>query len=186
VIGSDAFLGCGSLTSINIPSSVLAIGEMAFTYCRNLTNVSLSLSTRLENEVFGSDVQIHYRDFHIEYATNDILGKFDYSYYEYRDTNNIGDVFALWADIALNRFDFISIYYDYETSSWFVDSVLYSIDEWLSKDALLIDTYIGDGIPTRGISFFDRTNLKRYFSISEDGITNGVYHLREIYPETNG
>ena len=38
-IGDDAFKGCRSLTSINIPNSVTHIGDNAFWLCRNLSSI---------------------------------------------------------------------------------------------------------------------------------------------------
>ena len=40
-IGSFAFDGCSSLTSITVPNSVTTIGEMAFYGCSSLTSISL-------------------------------------------------------------------------------------------------------------------------------------------------
>ena len=40
-IGSDAFWGCSSLTSVTIPNSVTSIGDYAFWGCRSLTSVTI-------------------------------------------------------------------------------------------------------------------------------------------------
>ena len=40
-IGSDAFQGCTSLTSVTIPDSVTSIGGWAFYYCTSLTSVTI-------------------------------------------------------------------------------------------------------------------------------------------------
>ena len=40
-IGEDAFWGCTSLTSVNIPDSVTTIGESAFYECESLTSVNI-------------------------------------------------------------------------------------------------------------------------------------------------
>ena len=40
-IGSDAFWGCRSLTSVTIPNSVTSIGDYAFWGCRSLTSVTI-------------------------------------------------------------------------------------------------------------------------------------------------
>ena len=40
-IGSDAFQGCTSLTSVTIPDSVTSIGKGAFSYCKSLTSVTI-------------------------------------------------------------------------------------------------------------------------------------------------
>ena len=40
-IGSDAFVGCTSLTSVTIPNSVTSIGGSAFSGCTNLTSITI-------------------------------------------------------------------------------------------------------------------------------------------------
>ena len=40
-IGNCAFEGCGSVTSIEIPSSVISIGSRAFAYCTGLTSIEI-------------------------------------------------------------------------------------------------------------------------------------------------
>ena len=40
-IGSNAFNGCRSLTSITIPESVTSIGDYAFEYCEKLTSINI-------------------------------------------------------------------------------------------------------------------------------------------------
>ena len=40
-IGKEAFIGCASLTSVEIPDSVTSIGEKAFSDCKGLTSVEI-------------------------------------------------------------------------------------------------------------------------------------------------
>ena len=52
-IGDDAFYGCSSITSIEIPSSVTSIGEDAFRGCSSLTSVEIPSSvTSIGNYAF--------------------------------------------------------------------------------------------------------------------------------------
>lgn len=52
-IGNDAFKGCGSLTSVEIPSGVTSIGESAFWVCTSLTSVKIpSGVTSIGNNAF--------------------------------------------------------------------------------------------------------------------------------------
>ena len=53
-IGSSAFYGCTSLTSIKIPSGVTSIGSSAFVRCSSLTSIEIpSGMTRIEESVFS-------------------------------------------------------------------------------------------------------------------------------------
>ena len=40
-IGSEAFMGCGSLTSITLPESLISIGNEAFSLCSGLTSIEI-------------------------------------------------------------------------------------------------------------------------------------------------
>ena len=52
-IGSYAFYGCESLTSITIPNSVTSIGEYAFEGCKSLTSITIPNSvTSIGNHAF--------------------------------------------------------------------------------------------------------------------------------------
>lgn len=52
-IGTDAFTGCASLSSVVIPDGVTCIGTNAFTFCNGLTRVTIPNSvTNIEYEAF--------------------------------------------------------------------------------------------------------------------------------------
>ena len=54
IIGNSAFLGCESLTNINIPNSVTNIGDRAFMGCNSLTSINIPNSvTYIGNSAFG-------------------------------------------------------------------------------------------------------------------------------------
>ena len=54
VIGDEAFQGCESLTSINIPNSVTTIGNWAFEGCNSLTSINIPNSvTTIGDWAFG-------------------------------------------------------------------------------------------------------------------------------------
>ena len=54
IIGSGAFSGCSSLTSINIPSSVTSIRTSAFSDCSSLTSINIpSFVTSIEQSAFS-------------------------------------------------------------------------------------------------------------------------------------
>jgi len=101
--------------------------------------------------------------------------------HEFEDEGNLGDGIAITSDITLNDFSFIAVDYDYEADSWIVERTLFSIPELKSSEhmeAFQANTNVGDGIPSRGISFTDG-NRKRYFYISESGV-DGSLSLTEF------
>ena len=49
-IGSYAFDGCTSITSVTIPSSVTSIGESAFNNCTSLTSIAIPSSVRMSGK----------------------------------------------------------------------------------------------------------------------------------------
>lgn len=54
-IGSIAFMGCGSLTSVLIPNSVTSIGQSAFSGCSGLSSIDIPNSvTTIDKDVFYS------------------------------------------------------------------------------------------------------------------------------------
>ncbi len=87
-IGSYAFDGCTSITSVTIPSSVTSIGESAFNNCTSLTSIAIPSSVRMSgkdafkgctslNDVYITDVAawcgIDFRDYNsnpFNYANN--------------------------------------------------------------------------------------------------------------------
>ena len=87
-IGSYAFDGCTSITSVTIPSSVTSIGESAFNNCTSLTSVAIPSSVRMSgkdafkgctslNDVYITDVaaflKIYFESYHsnpFNYANN--------------------------------------------------------------------------------------------------------------------
>ena len=53
-IGSEAFYGCSSLTSVTLGNSVMSIGDYAFKHCYGLTSITIPNSvTSIGNEAFA-------------------------------------------------------------------------------------------------------------------------------------
>lgn len=87
-IGSDAFLGCSSLTSVTIPNSVTSIGSYAFANCSSLASVTIPNSvtsigsktfydcSSLSNVTIGNSVEsIGYRAFYGCSALTKVVSK---------------------------------------------------------------------------------------------------------------
>ncbi|MCL1910581.1 MAG: hypothetical protein FWG13_00035 [Leptospirales bacterium] len=104
----------------------------------------------------------------IERADN-VPNKFD-SIYQYND-NNGSERIIIWSDATLKNFDFISVGFG---DSLFPENILYSIKELSPKKAFVVQTFVSGTIPSRGISFLDKNNKKRYFYISESGLDGSL------------
>lgn len=53
-IGNSAFLGCGALTSVVVPTSVTSIGNNAFFFCLSLKSIEIPSSVKsIGNDAFG-------------------------------------------------------------------------------------------------------------------------------------
>ena len=110
----------------------------------------------------------------IERVTDKVLNSFD-SFYEYSDSD-YGEKIIIWTTEIRKNFDFISVGAEFtgEQSSFFAEDILYSIKELSTQKALVIKMLISEGIPSRGISFLDEDNTKRYFYISESGFDGSL------------
>ena len=107
-------------------------------------------------------------------ATDQVINMSD-DVYEYND-NDYGEKIVIRTDVTLKNLDFISIGLEDtgEQLSFFAEDILYSINELSPKKALVIKTFISEGIPSRGISFLDKNSIKRCFYISENGMDNSL------------
>ncbi|MCL2182828.1 MAG: hypothetical protein FWB85_05090 [Chitinispirillia bacterium] len=101
--------------------------------------------------------------------------------HEFEDKGNLGDGITITSDITIKDFSFIAVDYDYEADSWIVERTLFTIPELKSSEhseAFQANTNVGDGKPSRGITFIDG-NTRRYFYISESGV-DGSLSLTEF------
>ena len=101
--------------------------------------------------------------------------------HEFEDKDNLGNGIVITSDITIKDFSFIAVDYDYEADSWIVERTLFTIPELKSSEhseAFQANTNVGDGKPSRGITFIDG-NTRRYFYISESGV-DGSLSLTEF------
>jgi hypothetical protein len=101
-------------------------------------------------------------------ATDELLSKYN-SFYEYSDDN--GEKILIWTDIALKNFEFISIGFEIEEGQFllFSEKVLYSVNELPPEKPFVVRMFVSEGIPSSGISYLNKNNVKKYFYISESG-----------------
>ena len=52
VISKTCFTNCDSLLEVNVPDSVIYIGEWAFAHCQNMKKISISKNTEIDNNAF--------------------------------------------------------------------------------------------------------------------------------------
>ena len=81
-IGSGAFIGCASLTSVTIPEGVTSIGKSAFRYCTGLISVTIPSSvTSIGDYAFSECSRLTDLYCYAEKVPTTGLRAFYYSYY---------------------------------------------------------------------------------------------------------
>ena len=110
----------------------------------------------------------------IGHATDQVINKSD-ELYEYNDSD-YGEKIVIRTDGIQKNLDFISIGFESRDGQTvlFAEDILYSINELSPEKVLVIKTLISEGIPSRGVSFLDANNIKRYFYIIESGIDGSL------------
>lgn len=63
-IGKYAFFG-SSLVSVNLPASVMTIGERAFGYCKNLRNLRIPAHVTISQELFAESKKLQVNKYHV-------------------------------------------------------------------------------------------------------------------------
>jgi hypothetical protein len=106
-------------------------------------------------------------------ATDEVLNKYG-SFYEYSDNN--GERIIIWTDTSLRNFEFISIGFEFVEGqiSLFSEKPLYTVNELPPEKPFVLKTLISEGIPSRGISYLNENNIKKYFYISESGMDGSL------------
>ena len=161
-------------------TAIALIFSMAFTSCKSISQKSSNSNAKLiekkENVSVKTvtDVEPLSPTIRIKYADN-VQNMFA-SIYQYND-NNGSERIVIWSDATLKNFDFISIGLE---DSLFPEDILYSIKELSPNKAFVVQTFVSGTIPSRGISFLDKNNKKKYFYISESGL-DGSLLLSEFY-----
>ena len=120
-----------------------------------------------------SDSQIYLRAYHLGIACADFSEYVDMMY----DCDRGGTVFVIWVNIPVRNFAFIevSIGQEGEDSIYlYANQQLHLIDELSPEMPFVVRTFIGCGIPTRGISFLDENDEQRYFLLSTCGLDGSI------------
>jgi len=171
MIGAMPFTAC---KKNNAPSHASAIEEFEDDYGTLAPGFELQYNQETETD---ASVEIESPIIQIGHANSMYLENYDVSNIFY-DNGNTGLWIALTTNTALKDFNFISVDYDYEADSW-VAEILYSIAEFKPLMAFQVNTSIGDGMPSRGISYTDGIK-KKHFYIYE-GEYDGTILLTEFF-----
>ncbi|MFK7911782.1 MAG: leucine-rich repeat domain-containing protein [Akkermansiaceae bacterium] len=160
-IGSSAFSGCGSLTSIGIPESVTSIGEWAFADCTSLTEIKIPKNTTsLGDGAFFGCTGLTYV---IIPASVNAFGSFVFEGCSnlaatYFAGNAPADGINMFEGVALGH----TIYY-LDTSTGFsgswsflapqaINTVTYPAASWLLNAYIIYDTPLSQDLNSDGVS----------------------------------
>ena len=164
-IGSSAFSGCSSLTSVTIPDSVTSIGKLAFSYCTNLSNVVIPSSvTSIGAGAFGFCSSI----------TNVIIPDSvtfigEYAFYE---CTSLASIVVPDSVTSIGGAAFAETVYYNDESNW-VDGVLYIGNHLIRANITISGEYIiKDGTVTIADNAFCMCD-----KITSVSIPNSVTHI---------
>ena len=134
-------------------------------------NLPLSISVSAEN-------------IQVDFATDELLGQYE-SFHEFIHREN-GAGFLIRIDKPVRDFEYIRLGVELAEEAsvfvYFIDYVLYSIDELTPEKPFFIKTFIHVGaLPGYAIAFTDASNTRRHFSIDENMACEGPqFIIREL------
>jgi len=109
----------------------------------------------------------------VDFAEEELLSVYE-TFDEFSDEETDHRI-VITTNTALRDFRFIEIGINPETGPlFFAGSVLHSADELLPEKPFIV-TWLGRDMPHRGISFVDKNDITRYFSINLSGYDGSLF-----------
>ena len=128
---------------------------------------------------FASPLKL-YSIWHVDDDRNDGFFMHYHESIEYFEEENNLQIFAIWTDVILKDFKFITIETDLIIDElgyvWGWENerpgeVLYQMDEFVPEKPFVVKTYINEhGPPRRGVSYTDENGIIIYRSIGHSGL----------------